>query len=53
MVAIGPGSIGGGMKAVWLIAINSGSVRTREMWPMLVPGYGTADAFSSSLSRKW
>ena len=52
MVAVGPGSIGG-TKAVWLIAINSRSVRTREMWPRLVAGYGTEDAFSSSLSRKW
>ena len=53
MVAVGPGSIGRMKAAVWFIAINSGSVRTREMWPRLVPGYGTADAFSSSLSRQW
>ena len=52
MVAVGLGSIGG-IKAVPLIAINLGSVRTREMWPRLDAGYGIEDAFSNSLSRKW
>ena len=44
IVAVGPGSIGG-TKIVPLIAVNSRSVSTREMWPRLDAGYGTEDAF--------